>query len=968
MRASITIISVVLVTLAVGASSTQSPDAELERGFNETVRPFVASYCVSCHGGASPAAQFDLRQYSSFSSVVSDDRRWGLVLERLSGNQMPPAQAKQPPPDARRQVVAWIAAMRSNEARQHAGDPGVVLARRLSNSEYNYTIRDLTGIDIRPAREFPVDPANPAGFDNSGESLSMSPALLTKYLQAAREVASHLVLGPRDLAFASHPVLAETDRDKYAVERIVSFYKRQPIDYADYFLAAWQYKHRAALRRPAATLADFAADAKVSPKYLATLWRALESTKEDVGPLAALQSMWRASDGLSERQRLDAMNRMRDYVAQVRAKIAWTVAVPDFKGFSDESQPMLMWRNRQYATHRMGYNLAALKTDAAADPAVRIPEAERVRYEAAFARFSAVFPDTFYVSERGRYFPDNTRDTGRHLSAGFHNLMGYFRDDAPLYELILDDKGQKELDTMWQDLEFVASATIRTYIQFYLSESGEARKTSAEPGTERLQTIDITSDAMIRRVADVYRARARDAANPIAMTAVEDHFTSTNATIRWVERARTESEPLHLQALQAFAARAYRRPLTETERTGLLEFYRGVRQQGLDHEEAMRDSIVSVLMSPDFCYRIDLVAAGRSTTAQPWSPAVPLSDYTLASRLSYFLWSSMPDAELLAKAASGELRRPEVLTAQAKRMLEDPRVRGLAVEFGGNWLDFRRFEEHNAVDRERFQMFTNDLREAMFEEPVRFMLDVIQKNRSVLDFVYSNKTFVNPVLARHYGMPAIEGGTDTWAKVDAAPYGRGGLLPMGVFLTKNAPGLRTSPVKRGYWVVKNVLGERIPPPPAMVPELPRDEAKLDLPLRALLARHREDPSCSSCHARFDALGLVFEGYGPVGERRTQDLSGRTVDNSATFPGGSAGTGIEGLRDYVRQHRQDDFLENLSRKLLAYALNRSLMLSDEPAIDATRATLAKNGYRFDSLIDSIVTSSQFRTKRAPGATR
>ena len=170
---------------------------------------------------------------------------------------MPPAQAKQPPVEARRQVIAWIEAMRRSEARKNAGDPGVVLARRLSNAEYNYTIRDLTGVDIRPAREFPVDPANPAGFDNSGESLAMSPALLTKYLQAAREVANHLVLKPRDIAFAPHPMLVETDRDKYCVTQIVDFYSRQPTDYADYFQAAWRFKHRkrrARRRRPSPTL------------------------------------------------------------------------------------------------------------------------------------------------------------------------------------------------------------------------------------------------------------------------------------------------------------------------------------------------------------------------------------------------------------------------------------------------------------------------------------------------------------------------------------------------------------------------------------------------------------------------------------------------------------------------------------------------------------------------------------------
>jgi Protein of unknown function (DUF1588)/Protein of unknown function (DUF1585)/Protein of unknown function (DUF1592) len=296
-------------------------------------------------------------------------------------------------------------------------------------------------------------------------------------------------------------------------------------------------------------------------------------------------------------------------------------------------------------------------------------------------------------------------------------------------------------------------------------------------------------------------------------------------------------------------------------------------------------------------------------------------------------------------------------------MLKDERVRGLAAEFGGNWLDFRRFEEHNAVDRERFAAFTNDLRQAMFEEPIRFMLDVFRNDRSVLDFVYANHTFVNPVLAKHYGMPDVNGDADTWVRVDDAnKYERGGVLPMSVFLTKNAPGLRTSPVKRGYWFVRQVLGERIPPPPAVVPELPRDEARMDLPLREMLARHRQDKSCASCHARFDSFGLTFEGYGPIGERRTQDLAGRPVDASATFPGGSSGTGVDGLRGYVRERRQTDFVDNLSRKLLAYALGRSVMLSDDPTIEDMRATLARNDYRFSSLVVSVVTSRQFLTKR------
>jgi hypothetical protein len=186
---------------------------------------------------------------------------------------------------------------------------------------------------------------------------------------------------------------------------------------------------------------------------------------------------------------------------------------------------------------------------------------------------------------------------------------------------------------------------------------------------------------------------------------------------------------------------------------------------------------------------------------------------------------------------------------------------------------------------------------------------------------------------------------------------------MAVFLTKNAPGLRTSPVKRGYWVVRNVLGERIPPPPAVVPELPRDEAKLELPLRELLAKHREDAACAACHARFDALGLVFEGYGLVGEQRDKDLAGRPVDASASFPGnGGEGKGLAGLRGYVRAHRQDDFVDNLVRKLLAYALGRSLMLSDDPTVATMKARLARSGYRWGTLVDSVILSPQFLNRR------
>src|SRR5262249_7583325 len=360
----------------------------------------------------------------------------------------------------------------------------------------------------------------------------------------------------------------------------------------------------------------------------------------------------------------------------------------------------------------------------------------------------------------------------------------------------------------------------------------------------------------------------------------------------------SESDVGHSEGLPNFASRAYRRFLAQEERDEILAYYRELRDKnGMSHEDAVRASIVSQLVSPDFCYRVDLIEAGMGSVPKSAGPAVgirPLSNYALASRLSYFLWSSMPDEELMAHAAAGDLSKPATLAAQVRRMLKDDRSRALATEFAGNWLEFRRFENHNAVDRERFPAFDNELRKAMFEEPIRFLGDLFKNDRSVLDLLYGNYTFVNPVLAQHYGMPAVEGGPDTWVRVsNARAYDRGGLLPMSVFLTQNAPGLRTSPVKRGYWIVRRVLGEVIPPPPPSVPELPKDESKSDLAVRDLLAKHREVPACASCHARFDSFGLAFEGYGPIGERRTEDLAGRSVDTHVSFPGRREAPGRHG---------------------------------------------------------------------------
>jgi hypothetical protein len=936
----------VVLVLAVAGVSAAPKDAELAKRFDLKVKPFVQEYCTDCHDSETKKADFDITPYTNMVSVGRDFGHWQLVLERLQAAEMPPQKSKhQPKLDQWQEVVAWIQQFRDFEAKKNAGDPGPVLARRLSNSEYDFSIRDLTGVDLKPTREFPVDPANQAGFDNTGESLTMSPALLKKYFGAARDVSEHLLLTGGGLEFAPHPVITDTDRDKYCVLRIVAFYKGQPTDYPDYFSAAWRFENRAALGKKRAALEEIATESKVSAKYLKTVWDALNA-KEDAGPIAKLQAMFKALPAPEAKREpmavRDGCVKMRDFVVDLREKIKPFLKNLTAPGINESAQALVLWKDRTWAANRRKYDPALLQIEGqplnppedepqaegqnqrrknrakpklrVADENLKVPADanERARYEEAFARFASIFPDAFYISERARSFLDPEEEKkngnqGRLLSAGLHSMTGYFRDDGPLYDMVLDDKGQKQLDRLWDEFNLISSVPQRMHKSTLWFERTDSRFLSeAEFDFARPEDKECISEEKVKRVAERYYAKAeRMGASPLALSAIKEHFERVWADISRVEKEALDAQPKHVADLLKLGERAYRRPLSQDEKDSILAFYKNMREQEEEsHDEAIRDTFASILMSPNFLYRVDLVPEGRGIR--------PLSDYALASRLSYFLWSSMPDKELLEHAAKGDLHKPPVLTAQARRMLKDPKARGFATEFLANWLDFRRFEEWNAVDRERFPQFDNELREAMFEEPIQFFLGMLKENRPALDFIYGDYTYVNPALARHYEMPEVKGNSNTWVRVDNAyAYHRGGILPMAVFLTKNAPGLRTSPVKRGHWVVRNVLGERIPPPPPTVPALPNDETKLgDLTLRQTLERHRADKACAGCHARFDSYGLVFEDFGPIGERRLKDFGGKAVDTRAQFFDGSEADGLEGLREYIKQKRESDFLDTL----------------------------------------------------------
>ncbi len=360
-------------------------------------------------------------------------------------------------------------------------------------------------------------------------------------------------------------------------------------------------------------------------------------------------------------------------------------------------------------------------------------------------------------------------------------------------------------------------------------------------------------------------------------------------------------------------------------------------------------------MSPHFCYHLAAPPPGDSVA--------PLSDLALASRLSYFLWSSLPDDELLKTARAGKLRDQRVLRVQVRRMLKDPKVSRFAREFFGQWLGHRDFLTQETVNRQVFPAFDDVLKQAMFEEPTRLITWLIQRDRPITELLDGDVTFVNRSLARHYGLP-FRGQGDEWEMVEGLHrHGRGGVLGMAVFLTKNSQPQRTSPVKRGFWVVHKLLGEHIPPPPPDVAVLPAKETDTKgKTIRQLLALHTTEPACARCHQRFDPIGLAMEGFDPIGRSRAKDLAGRAIDNLVRLPSGKEARGVPEFGQYLAGQRKQDFARTLCHKFLGYALGRSLQLSDGPLLEKMQAELPAKGYRLSSLFELVAASPQFRHQR------
>ena len=1027
----------------------------LGAGFERDIRPLLQQYCLKCHSTNLQEGELDLERFVKFDDVRRDPQSWQKVREMLGNGEMPPEESQQPSENQIQLLRSWVGSYLEVEARSLAGDPGRVVLRRLTNAEYTYTVHDLTGINLNPAREFPSEGAAGEGFNNVGNALVISPALLNKYLDAGNAIARHAMLLPDGFRFSAYT--STRDRTDAFVAQIRAFYREftestetpfgrggvLPLE--KYFSAT--LTERDALTTGSKTIEAIAEENGLNVKYLSLLWSSLSgddqsllldvlrsrwrtATSQDAAALAAEVAAWQKGlwvfnpIGMLGREgsRLTWLESVNPLLTQCELRFKF----PEPKEGEEEKeivlslvatdagdgneQDFIVWQRPRLVAEGQAdillRDMAAassrrLLPDAAVakssefllfgkhpngqeiDPnslCIRAPSVIEIRLPAksvvgrelvttamleqktgsegsvqpeivagTSSYQSGILPNTITVtlSEVGVAGATRTVSYTRPILVGenstarkrFESSMDafravfpaalcytqivpvdepltltlFYREDDQLARLMLDDTQKSRIDQLWKDLRYV----------------------SREP----FRLVDVL-ESLVETTADNPR---KGIFNEIVTKFNENATTFRNELI--------DSEPRHLDALVAFANRAYRRPLTDEETMRLNGLYRQLREQELSHDQAFRLTLARLFIASPFLYRLEKLPTETSTAT--------VSDWELASRLSYFLWASQPDEPLRAVAAQGTLHTAEVLAKQTERMLSDARVRRLATEFTCQWLHFYDFSPLATKSDKHFPEFT-DLRDDMYEESILFFTDLFQRDGSLLSLLDADHTFANQQLAEFYGITGVEG--PTWRRVDGMRrHGRGGILGLSTMLAQQSGATRTSPILRGNWVSEVLLGERLPRPPKNVPQL-AEAVPEGLSERQLFELHTSDSACAKCHQRIDPFGFALERFDAIGRHRDNDLVGRPIDTKTKLPDGSQIDGLAGLRNYLLHNRRDAFLHQFCRKLLGYAIGREVQLSDEPLLAEMQRKLAKNDYRFSVAVDMIVMSEQFHKKR------
>lgn len=982
------------------------------------------AFCYKCHDATQAEGDLDLEELVVKNIDASKARRLDEIILRLQEGDMPPQKSrKQPTAAEKAEMIAWATTQLDRLAVEGMDDPGAVVISRLTKQEYRHVIRDLSGGTVSHAGEYlPNEGGAGEGFANVGEAQSMSAAQFEKYIEAAKGALHCLRVSAHDgLVWSAVPREA-VDEPKAAIKEatddIIAWYIRQQQKWgavhraelekqfgsahALYLEAVW----RAAHERPAVT-------EKLAPVALAKWTRILKDT-EAKSPFSDWAKAWRAipanvSDAKLRATCLAIVSGKADAAASAIAENKGDFAPPYETSFREAREEVLAAaKNEGRWPFRIDIGnakeLFLVLTDAGDGSAGEYGLWHKGRI---------IFKDgtskpwqevvKIVGANSGRDFPwglDGENQPKLESDAVGQKPPGALKfavpENAIVFEVdfTLDKKRTKVASVQALVLKEKPASQSLVAGRFVFGGRYASKTAKSDPNKERNNLLrkrnvseanetklglnaesNLFADwtrTSVEAIGGPWSGQTPDKAAPNAPYFYTVSEVRRNATPEDLAQLRLLEERLVALAqppaasaleakarewLSAFATKAWRRPLKEAESAKLVQLYHDAAVQGVSFDSAMKVPLLSVLASQDFLFRgceADTFAplAGKKT--------LPQSSHALASRLSFFLWASIPDDELLRLAAADKLREPSVLVAQAKRMLKDPRAGSIATDFAAQLWGFGDFESFTGPDEKRFAEFTPALRQAMFDEVTTFLADLIRNDRPLTALLDADYTFANAELANHYGVKTAPAGFDRIA----LPPARGGLPTMALFLTKTSLPLRTSPVQRGVWVVEQFLGRKIPAPPPNVSKISEDEKSVDgLPIRDQLAKHRGDPNCAACHARFDAMGVSLENFDPIGRWRSADRSGDPIVSTDTLHDGTELNGITGLKKYLRDH-QDEVFRHFTRKLLGYALGRAVLPGDRALLDRMNASLAQDGYKFSTLVEAIVTSPQFLNRRTP----
>lgn len=902
----------ILLVFAFGSAPlVPAAGSDVESRFRDALQPLLKRYCFDCHNPEKSKGDLDLTHYKSARAMQDDFKTWQLALQQIEDEEMPP---KKPLPEKAERETMLAAVRDVLEAidwSRHRGIAHLTLPR-LSKQEYNNTVRDLLGVDFQPGDLLLDDGQGLSGFTNDRDALFISPALAEQYFDAA-EYALQAVL---DLGARS------TLYDKQAEDMLMTERSARPESLPG---GGVGYSLAGAGQR---TLYDEVI-VPVDGWYRLTV-RAV-GRGGDSGMRLRIDNEPRGDFYLADEK--PGEQTMEILLRSGSHQMTWNIEIPPTlrKQKAEASAPAAKRNASKNAKRTFDQQAAAPRVREAAArnaPRLAVPEGAGkevtdlvnslnrnfVSMQMRLEYLRAVTPEGDPANLRSYYnlLPERTQG----MVAVKHKLAAAMNVSTKAIDrLLIQQNAARFADNDRVLAGSLAALGMRHDPDFLIGNASPVLPVKVgSPGVDWVRIEGPVLPAQARR--DVAGALFKADAN---------------------------------QALADFLPRAFRRPLHDGELDRHLRLYEKVRQRGEPHEQALKLAFAAALTSPNFLFRDEINPGGLAFT---------LNDHQLASRLSYFLWMSMPDDELRQLADAGKLHDDAVLRAQVQRMIRDGRSRAFVQSFLGQWLDFAGLGTEHVPDARKFKEFTPTLAQAMKLEPVLVFEKLLREGGDLAQLIDGRETQVNEELALFYGLKDVKG--DALRPVVLPGDARGGLLGMGAVLTASSTPNRTSPVLRGKWVLENLLGRKLPEPPPNAGQLDDKAGDRGKTLREELELHRRDATCAACHDKIDPVGFGLENFDAIGRYRETE-AGRPVDASGMLPGGTAFNGPAELRKILSDRHRDEFIANVTRRMAAFALGRALRAQDEGLTRLLLAELKKHGNRADALVEAIVLSEAFRTQ-------